>query len=138
MSDVFTQEKRSDVMSRIRGSGNKKTELALMKLLRRYHVTGWRRGQSVFGKPDFVFYDKRVAIFVDGCFWHCCPKHCKIPRNNQAFWEKKFASNMARDLLVNRTLRKLGWRVIRIWEHDLIRDDVCIQRIMSALHFGPS
>lgn len=97
MADVFTKAKRSEVMSRIRGRGNKDTELALMKLLRRHHINGWRRNQSVFGKPDFVFPKAQLALFVDGCFWHCCPKHCITPANNRAFWKEKLAANKARD-----------------------------------------
>ncbi len=82
MVDVFTKQKRSQVMSRIRGSGNKETELALISLFKRRRITGWRRNQKVFGKPDFVFRSVRVAVFVDGCFWHGCPKHGTLPANN--------------------------------------------------------
>jgi DNA mismatch endonuclease (patch repair protein) len=134
MSDVFTKAKRSEVMSRIRGHGNKETELALMKLLRRHHITGWRRHQPIFGKPDFIFWRARVAIFVDGCFWHGCPKHSNTPANNRSFWERKFIANKARDRRVNRTLQKNRWRVIRIWEHDLAkRSKFCVNRISAAL-----
>lgn len=134
MADVFTKAKRSAVMSRIRGRGNKATELALMQLLRHHGITGWRRHQNVFGKPDFLFRRERLTLFVDGCFWHGCPRHCKIPAGNRVFWEKKFAANKARDRRVNRELRKLGWRVIRIWEHALARRaDKCIRKIQSAL-----
>jgi DNA mismatch endonuclease (patch repair protein) len=121
MPDVFTKAKRSEVMSRIRGRGNKDTELALMKLFRQHGITGWQRNQKVFGKPDFLFRRNRLAVFVDGCFWHGCPKHCKIPAGNRAFWKKKFAANKARDRLVTRILRQQGWTVIRIWEHNLTR-----------------
>lgn len=120
MSDVFTKAKRSQVMSLIRGRGNKDTELALLKLLRLERVTGWRRNQTVFGKPDFVFRKGRIALFVDGCFWHGCQKHCKIPTNNRPFWKKKLTANKERDRRVNQTLRKAGWRVLRIWEHELV------------------
>ena len=134
MPDVFTKAKRSAVMSRIRGHGNKDTELALIKLFREHGVTGWRRNQKVFGKPDFLFRRKRLALFVDGCFWHGCPKHCKAPVGNREFWEKKLSANQERDRRVNRELRKLGWRVVRIWEHDLARRaDKCIRKIQSAL-----
>jgi len=119
MPDIFTKAKRSAVMSRIRGRGNKDTELALMKIFRQHDITGWRRNQKIFGKPDFLFRHQRLALFVDGCFWHGCPRHCKIPTGNRAFWKKKFATNKARDHRVNRELRKLGWQVVRIWEHDL-------------------
>jgi DNA mismatch endonuclease (patch repair protein) len=119
MSDVFTKAKRSEVMSRIRSRGNKDTELALAKLLRRNKITGWRRNQKIFGKPDFIFKQARLAIFVDGCFWHGCPQHGTHPAGNRSFWKKKFARNIARDRLVNGTLRRAGWRVLRIWEHAL-------------------
>jgi DNA mismatch endonuclease (patch repair protein) len=108
-------------MSRVRGRGNRCTELALLGLFRRHGITGWRRHQPVFGKPDFVFPKLKVAVFVDGCFWHGCPKHSSMPRNNRPFWMKKLAANKARDRLVNRTLRRAGWRVVRIWEHELVK-----------------
>ena len=104
MPDIFTKAKRSEVMSLIRGRGNKDTEVALAKLFRRNKITGWR-----------------LAIFVDGCFWHGCPKHGTQPKGNRAFWKNKFARNKARDVLVTRTLRSAKWRVLRIWEHDLHR-----------------
>lgn len=119
MADVFTKAKRSEVMSRIRGSGNKGTEIALAKLFRKHGVTGWRRNQPLFGKPDFTFRRQQIVVFVDGCFWHGCPKHCSMPANNREFWEKKLTANKERDRLVTQTLRKEGWRVIRVWEHDL-------------------
>ena len=97
MSDVFTKAKRSEVMARIRGHGNRDTELALAKFFRAHRITGWRRNQSVFGKPDFVFPRFKLAVFVDGCFWHGCPKHATKPKNNAAFWRKKFAANKSRD-----------------------------------------
>lgn len=135
MSDVFTIAKRSDVMSRIRGRGNKATELALAKLFRRYKITGWRRNQKVFGKPDYVFRQVRLALFVDGCFWHGCPKHGTRPKSNVAFWKKKFARNQARDRLVTRTLRSGNWRVLRIWEHELARKNEprLVRRIQQSL-----
>lgn len=121
-------------MSRIRGHGNKDTELALAKLFRANGITGWRRRQKNFGKPDFTFCREHVVVFVDGCFWHGCPKHSNLPVNNRPFWEKKLSANILRDRLVTKTLRKQGWRVIRIWEHDLSRNaTACIRKIKSAL-----
>ena len=135
MPDVFTKARRSEVMSRICGHGNKDTELALIRVFRAQRVTGWRRRQSVFGKPDFVFHRLHLVVFVDGCFWHGCPKHATKPKNNAAFWRKKFAANKARDGLVTRTLRKKGWRVLRIWEHELARKNEArlLQKILSHL-----
>jgi DNA mismatch endonuclease (patch repair protein) len=135
MADVFTESKRSEVMSRIRGRGNKDTELALIRVFRSHGITGWRRHRPVFGKPDFVFPKLRLAIFVDGCFWHNCPQHATKPKNNADFWERKLEANKARDLLVNRTLRNAGWRVLRIWEHELRRcnEDCCVKRLRRFL-----
>ena len=135
MPDVFTKAKRSEVMARIRSCGNKDTELALVRVFRQHRVTGWRRHQAVFGKPDFVFPKLRLAVFVDGCFWHGCPLHETKPRHNAAFWGKKFARNKARDRLVTRTLRQSGWRVLRIWEHELARkrEAGLVRRIQKAL-----
>ena len=124
MSDVFSKAKRSDVMSKIRGRGNKNAELALIRFFRRHRITGWRRNQKVFGKPDFIFSQARVAIFVDGCFWHGCPRHGTSPKSNQKYWKQKFSANEQRDRLVNRTLKRDGWRVIRIWEHELRQKDM--------------
>ena len=119
MPDVFSEVKRSEVMSRIRCSGNKATEIALILFFRRNHITGWRRHQNLFGKPDFVFRSQRIAVFVDGCFWHCCPEHGSMPANNRPFWEKKLSQNKLRDQRVIKELRSKGWRVLRIWEHEL-------------------
>jgi DNA mismatch endonuclease, patch repair protein len=121
MPDVFTKAKRSAVMARIRGAGNKDTELRLIALMRAAGIRGWRRKAAVFGKPDFVFPKERVAVFVDGCFWHGCPLHGVKPKQNAEFWRMKITGNQARDRLVNRELRKAGWRVLRIWEHALTR-----------------
>ncbi len=123
MSDIWTKAKRSDVMSRIRSSGNKATELKLIALFRAHGVTGWRRKAPVFGKPDFVFPRHKLAVFVDGCFWHGCPLHATQPKTNAKFWREKIARNQARDRLVTRTLRRAGWRVLRIWSHELTRKD---------------
>ena len=121
MADIFTKAKRSAVMARIRGSGNAATELRMMALFRAHGITGWRRKQRVFGKPDFVFRRERVALFVDGCFWHGCPRHATQPRTRAAYWTAKFSRNKERDREVTRTLRKAGWRVVRVWECALAR-----------------
>ena len=133
MSDVFTKSKRSEVMSRIRGSGNKSTEIALIKIFRENGITGWRRNHPLFGKPDFAFPEKRVVVFVDGCFWHGCPKHGNIPKNNREFWEKKIEGNKKRDLRVSRKLRSEGWSVCRVWECRLRKSEAAVRRIKTML-----
>jgi DNA mismatch endonuclease (patch repair protein) len=131
----FIKAKRSEVMSRIRGHGNKDTEIALAKFFRHNKITGWRRNQKVFGKPDFVFPKLKLALFVDGCFWHGCPKHETKPKSNRAFWHRKLSANKQRDRLVTRTLRRAGWRVLRIWEHELARKNEArlLKKIQRAL-----
>lgn len=123
-------------MARIRGKGNKTTELALASAFRRTGIKGWRRHVAIklalsprvakregraqiLVRPDFVFRREKVAVFVDGCFWHRCPLHCQMPENNREFWEQKLSRNVERDRLVDRELRKAGWRVWRVWEHSL-------------------
>ncbi len=119
MPDVFSREKRRAVMARIRGTGNAATELRLIALLRAHRLTGWRRGSTLPGRPDFVFARAKLAVFVDGCFWHGCPLHATWPKTNAAFWRAKLLANRARDRAVTRTLRARGWRVLRIWQHAL-------------------
>jgi|ERR1700722_12320023 len=121
MADVFSKSKRSEVMSRVRGTGNKNTEMALVKLFRQNKIAGWRRNQAVFGKPDFIFPTLKVAIFVDGCFWHGCPRHSTQPGTNRVFWKRKLARNKIRDRLVTRILRARGLRVLRVWQHELTK-----------------
>jgi len=121
MSDVFSKAKRSAVMSRIRSRGNRDTELALIRIFRVNKIVGWRRCWPLIGKPDFVFRNSLLAVFVDGCFWHGCLKHSKPPGSNQTYWRAKMIRNKARDRSVSRALRKRGWRVLRIWEHELKR-----------------
>jgi DNA mismatch endonuclease (patch repair protein) len=119
-------------MAAIRSSGNRDTELKLAALFRKHGITGWRRKQPVFGKPDFVFRRQKIAVFVDGCFWHGCPKHGRKPGSNQIYWNKKLKRNRQRDAVVKKTLTKAGWFVIRIWEHELTKQEKCILKVRQA------
>ena len=74
-----------------------------------------------------------VAVFVDGCFWHGCPKHSTVPATNRAFWKRKLTANKLRDRLVSRTLRRMGWRVVRIWEHDLRKPGPVLRKIQRKV-----
>src|SRR5580700_10150015 len=111
MADVFKKAKRSKVMAAIRSQGNKDTELKLVSILRVARITGWRRHKPLLGQPDFVFGRERVALFVDGCFWHGCPKHGRQPGSNTKYWREKLARNKSRDRRVSRELNKAGWTV---------------------------
>ena len=117
MADVFTPRQRSAMMGLVRSTGNASTEQRLVRFLRSYRITGWRRASRLVGSPDFAWHRKHVAVFVDGCFWHGCPRHGHTPRSRIAYWVPKLARNKARDRVVARSLRKRGWRVLRIWEH---------------------
>ena len=133
MADIWGKEKRSEVMSLIRSRGNKATELRLIEIFREYGITGWRRNQKLLGKPDFTFRPERVVVFVDGCFWHGCPKCYKRPGSNQEFWDTKIAANRKRDRFVSRELKLLGWHVIRIWQHQLAKPVHIVAKLRKAL-----
>jgi DNA mismatch endonuclease (patch repair protein) len=130
--DTFNPVKRSWVMAQVKSGGNKSTEVRLAAAFRRSKIRGWRRQYPLFGKPDFTFPKQRVAVFVDGCFWHGHPKKCRMPAMNRIYWVNKIARNMARDKLVTRTLRKKGWKVLRIWESSVAKAST-ITRIRKAL-----
>ncbi|WP_086671007.1 very short patch repair endonuclease [Amycolatopsis pretoriensis] len=80
--------------------------------------------ESVRVRPDIVFTKRKVAVFVDGCFWHVCPQHGRQPTSNEWYWTPKLRRNMSRDELVTEALEDAGWRVVRIWEHVPLRDAV--------------
>ena len=151
MSDVFDAAKRSEVMSRIRGRGNRSTELKLAAAFRQRGVVGWRRHvllkphiaevdqeprgwhQRVSVRPDFIFRPQKVAVFVDGCFWHGCPQHSKKPMTNSDFWAKKLTGNIQRDQRATRALQAAGWTVLRAWEHDLTNPGAVVERVVAFL-----
>jgi DNA mismatch endonuclease (patch repair protein) len=133
MTDVFTKAKRSEVMSNIRGKGNKSTEIKLFKLFKKNGIKGWRRHQPLPGKPDFVFTEERLAVFVDGCFLHGCPRCYIKPKQNAKFWRDKIGGNKKRDQRVAQQLRRDGWSVCRIWECRLKNPDSVIRRINRML-----
>ena len=133
MTDVFTKAKRSEVMSNIRGKGNKSTEIKLLQLFKENGIKGWRRHQPLPGKPDFVFTKERLAVFVDGCFWHGCPRCYIKPKQNAKFWRDKIGGNKKRDQRVAQQLRRDGWSVCRIWECRLKNPDSVIRRINRML-----
>lgn len=119
MADVYDKEKRSAVMRSIKGKGNKSTELALIAIFCEQGINGWRRGYSVKGHPDFVFLKERIAIFVDGCFWHGHDCRNTKPKDNEDFWVKKICGNVKHDKFVTAMFESRGWKVIRIWECEL-------------------
>jgi DNA mismatch endonuclease, patch repair protein len=132
MTDWLTREQRSRNMASIRSRGNRTTEARFATLLRASRIPGWRRHINLPGKPDFIFNKKRLAIFVDGCFWHGCPRCYRLPEDNRPYWRKKVMSNRLRDRRNARWLRAKGWKVLRFWEHTL-RDEKGRKLALSRL-----
>lgn len=130
---VPTTPQRSRIMSAIRSKRNKSTEERLITIMRLHNITGWRRGYPLLGKPDFVFPKNRLVVFVDGCFWHGCPRCYNEPRSNAEFWREKIRRNILRDKKNVRLLRAKRWRAMRIWEHALKNDLVVANRIIKLL-----
>jgi DNA mismatch endonuclease (patch repair protein) len=132
----FGKLTRGQLMARVRSKGNATTEKRLAKLLRKAGLQGWRSHQPLIGKPDFAWRTAKLAVFVNGCFWHGhrCGKNIN-PKINAAAWLEKLTKNRARDRRVNAELRKSGWTVVRIWECALRRDpERCIERIRRGFH----
>jgi len=126
---------RSATMRAVKGKGNKTTELAVRMALVRAGVRGWRmHARDIEGVPDLYFPRKRVAVFLDGCFWHGCPRCGHVPKENNPYWAAKLARNRARDKKKNQMLRRAGVRVLRIWEHDIKKDiSKCVARVQAFL-----
>ncbi len=133
MADVFSTLKRSAVMAAIRSRGNRNTELKLAAILRSHGLSEWHRHQPLPGCPDFIFRSERVAVFIDGCFWHGCPRHGRSPDSNQAYWLPKLKRNKEHDRRATRELRAAGWAVLRFWEHDLKDGARVVRRLSKAL-----
>lgn len=121
MADVLTAEQRRLNMSRNKGR-NTRPELQLRSALHRVGLRFRIHRRDLPGAPDIVFTSARVAVFVDGCFWHGCPIHGASPKTNEEFWASKLTRNKQRDREVDCQLAELGWNVIRIWEHEVRKD----------------
>lgn len=134
-ADRLTPAKRSAHMAKVRAKGNRSTELRVAAKLIREGIRGWKRHPPhIPGCPDFYFPLDRIVLFVDGCFWHGCPK-CKrnMPRTRQQFWLDKINGNRRRDARIGRTLRSEGLIVLRIWEHAL-SDGRWLTRLLMHLN----
>lgn len=138
MADVFDKSKRSEIMKKVRSKKNKSTELKLIELFKENNIHGWRRNYNVKGHPDFVFLDKRIAIFVDGCFWHGHDCRNTRPKDNEDYWTKKRERNMKHDKEVTEYFEARGWTVVRIWECELSRKntsakvDILIKELVNS------
>lgn len=127
MADIFTPEKRSEVMSKIRSKWTKPE-----KMIHNYlkgHKIRHTMHPKIAGNPDVLLVDRNVAMFIHGCFWHKCPKHYKEPKSRKEYWIPKIESNVKRDTLNARAIRKSGYKVMRVWEHDIGKNG--IQRVIE-------
>jgi DNA mismatch endonuclease, patch repair protein len=132
--DVYNKKTRSYVMSRIR-SRDTKAELLLRRLLCSQGLRRYRLHTDAPGRPDICFKAHKIAIFVDGCFWHGCP-YCAIamPISNRIYWKAKLLMNKARDKRNNSELRALGWTPVRFWEHQVLRNpEMCLRKLSRVL-----
>jgi len=131
--DQFSKEKRSEIMRAVR-TRDTEPEMRLRRALWGGGLR-YRTRTSIEGaKPDIAFPGKRVVVFVDGCFWHGCPKHFSVPRENASFWSSKIEKNRARDARNNQRLESHGWRVLRFWECEVEKElDRVVGRIRRCL-----
>lgn len=131
--DNVSRQVRSRTMAAVKSTGNRSTERVLRARLVRGGFRGWRmHAKDVAGCPDFVFDAARLAVFVDGCFWHGCPSCRRAPNSNQEYWTKKVERNRKRDRRNTRELRGEGWTVLRVWECKLRADPAAVLRKIGS------
>lgn len=126
MTDIFDKEKRRSIMQSVRSKGNKSTEIKLIHFFEENGIKGWKRNYPVKGHPDFVFLKQKIAVFVDGCFWHGHDCRNTRPADNQEYWKKKRERNIQHDFEITELFKKRGWTVIRIWECELKKENIGI------------
>ncbi|GED59946.1 very short patch repair endonuclease [Brevibacillus formosus] len=121
MVDMFTKEQRSKNMRAIRSTGSTLESKVTKEL--------WKRGlrfrknvRKLMGNPDIAIQKHKIVIFLDSCFWHSCPIHGNVPATNVGYWQKKLKRNIDRDIEVNEYYSKKGWKILRIWEHEVKND----------------
>jgi len=137
--DTVSKETRSRVMARVRSQRNRTTEWRLRAALIQAGIRGWTLNPpDIPGKPDFAFRDERLLVFVDGCYWHGCPKCYRRPSSNTQYWDAKVRRNRARDAKNVAHLKRAGWQVLRIWEHQLSALASVLQKIEGHLASGTS
>lgn len=135
MADTVSKKKRSEIMSAVR-SKDTKMEIAFRKAIWRKGLRYSKNSSKYFGKPDIVLKKYKTAIFLDSCFWHGCKKHCRIPTARKKYWTEKIERNKQRDKAVNHYYKKIGWKVFRIWEHDIKRNPEKIIKSISDILYG--
>lgn len=131
--------KRSRAMAAVKGKHNKTTEIRFRMALVRAGVSGWFTHGTLPGKPDIYFPNQKLAVFLDGCFWHGCGKCGHVPKSNSLFWSTKIERNKMRDKRNTRLLRAAGIGVIRLWEHSLNKPHLlhhCVQQIQKRVQLS--
>ena len=137
MSDSFSKRKRSEIMRAIRSKGTK-IETKFANTLRKNKLKFKRNEKRLYGKPDFVFKNTNLALFIDSCFWHGCPYHCRMPKSNKSYWNAKIKNNKLRDKEIVKWYKKHGWKVLRFWEHSLNKDmQKCINKATMVIKNNP-
>jgi DNA mismatch endonuclease (patch repair protein) len=132
--DNLTPAQRKKNMQNIRSKGTK-PELILMSELKKLKIYFATHAKNIIGKPDIVFRRKKIAVFVDSDFWHGHKTRFVMPKTNKDYWAKKIANNKKRDREVNKTLKTTDWRVIRLWEYDILKNpQKCVNRILKEYY----
>ena len=133
MSDNLTPEDRKKTMRAVKGKGTK-LEQRFFSTLAGMRISGWKKNVSeIIGKPDVVFPNQKIAIFIDGCFWHGCPIcQRKLPKTNRKYWKQKIKRNISQAKSVNKELLQNDWKVFRIWEHEM-KDPRAMIKIKQSL-----
>jgi DNA mismatch endonuclease (patch repair protein) len=134
MSDNLKPEDRRKTMQAVKGKGTK-LEKRLWAMFAGMGLKGWKKNaNTITGKPDVIFINQRIAVFIDGCFWHGCP-YCqrKLPKTNREYWERKIKRNVELARLHNEQLQRDGWTVVRVWEHEMVDTATIRARILHAL-----
>ena len=133
MADIVSKKKRSEIMSAVR-SKDSKIEVDFRKAIWKAGFRYRKNPTKYFGKPDIVLPKHKTVIFIDSCFWHGCKKHCRIPAVRRNYWMQKISKNVARDKEVVRHYKKQGWKIFRIWEHEIKGDiKTALRKITSLL-----
>ncbi|MBI5411983.1 very short patch repair endonuclease [Candidatus Peregrinibacteria bacterium] len=131
--DVHTKKQRSYNMSRIRNRDTK-PEIMFRKFIWAKGIRGYRTNAKLKGRPDLYFLAKKVAVFIDGCFWHQCPDCFKAPKTNKKFWREKIHQNINRDLKTDISLKKQGINPIRFWEHQVKKEpEECYKELLQRI-----
>lgn len=131
--DTVSKKKRSEIMSRIKSSDSK-IETSFRKELWKNGFRYRKNVNTYFGKPDIVLLKYKTVIFIDSCFWHGCPLHCRFPSSRKKYWDAKIARNKDRDKKVIEYYIKEGWKIFRIWEHEIQNDLVgCVKNFISSI-----